>query len=76
MNAIERHIWLCAKLHSIIVKVKAKAEEARTAGNLTLAKAHEKSASDAISSLSWVESWDIAEHNSILRKEAKHQFNF
>ena len=73
-NAIDYHVWLCARLHGIIVKDKAKAETARTAGDLTLAKAHEKFASDAISALAFVESWDIASYNQILRKEAKHQF--
>lgn len=73
-NALEYHIWLCAKLHNIIVKDKTKAEEARKAGDLITAKAHEKFASDAMTALSFVESWDIASYNYILRKEAKHQF--
>lgn len=70
-NALEYHIWLCARLQAIINKDKAKAEAARAAGDLTLAKAHEKFASDAITALSFVESWDIASYNYILRKEAK-----
>lgn len=73
-NALDYHIWLCAKLHNIIVKDKTKAEEARKAGDLITAKAHEKFASDAMPALSFVESWDIASYNYILRKEAKHQF--
>lgn len=72
-DALNYHIWLCAKLHGIIVKDKAKAEEARKNGDLVTAKAHEKFASDAISALTFVESWDIASYNYILRKEAKHQ---
>ncbi len=74
MNAIDYHIWLCAKLHRIIVKDKARAEEARAAGDLITAKAHDKFASEAMTALSFVESWDIASYNAILRKEAKHQF--
>lgn len=73
-DALGYHIWLCAKLHNIIVKDKARAEEARKAGDLITAKAHEKFASDAMTALSFVESWDIASYNYILRKEAKHQF--
>lgn len=76
MNAIDYHVWLCARLHGIIVKDKAKAEAARASGDLVLAKAHEKFASQAISALAFVESWDVAAYSHILRKEAKHQFNF
>jgi hypothetical protein len=73
-KALDYHIWLCAKLHRIIVKDKARAEEARIAGDLITAKAHDKFASEAMTALSFVESWDIASYNYILRKEAKHQF--
>ena len=73
-NALEYHIWLCAKLHHIILKDKARAEEARLAGDADTAKAYDKFASEAMTALSFVESWDIASYNAILRKEAKHQF--
>jgi hypothetical protein len=72
-NALEYHIWLCAKLHGIIAKDKARSEEARLAGDDITAKACEKFALQAEQALNFVESWDIASYNYVLRTQAKHR---